>query len=348
MAVFDAETRIELRGVVVDFKLRNPHASFIVDAQQFVDSEPRGDTERWEIESQAPSMLRSLGIDAQTFEPGDEITIIAAPHRDRSFKFAHSVEIVDAFGSEYRMANSDRLFSPSLLAAAGASSEQPSEALTTEGIAKLNGRWQQPLVDVAGHGPALPLNEAGMAAWRGYDAKRSPANTCEPKNVPDSFFAPFFMFELQVDERQASLRNEEYGTVRIVPLKGTRALAEPSGRFGTVKGRIAGDTLVVLSRGYPESRWGLGVEEFHGGADIPSSDQKELQEWFSVTPDGRTLVYEYALKDRAYMTRPHEGRVELTRVPDDVGMYTSQCDLESASMWSRDRGNPPLRVGTEP
>ncbi len=58
--------------------------------------------------------------------------------------------------------------------------------------------------------------------------------------------------------------------------------------------RIDGDTLVVESRDFPPSRWGLGIEEAHG-ADVPSSERKTLTERFTAQPDGQTLVYEYTL-----------------------------------------------------
>jgi hypothetical protein len=52
-AIFDAEKEIELRGVVVDFKLRSPHSSFVVDARVFSkDGAPLDDhVARWEVES---------------------------------------------------------------------------------------------------------------------------------------------------------------------------------------------------------------------------------------------------------------------------------------------------------
>ena len=34
-AVFDRDKLVELRGVVVDFKLRSPHSSLVVDARAF-------------------------------------------------------------------------------------------------------------------------------------------------------------------------------------------------------------------------------------------------------------------------------------------------------------------------
>jgi hypothetical protein len=131
--------------------------------------------------------------------------------------------------------------------------------------------------------------------------------------------------------------------VRTIPLAGAPSAADARALFGRAVGRIEADTLVVESRDFPPSRWGLGVEEAHG-ADIPSSERKTVTERFTATPDGRTLVYEYTLEDAAYMTGSQSGRIELTRVPDDAPFYAFDCDTESAAMWSRRRGDAPLRV----
>lgn len=344
-AVFDSDKEIELRGVVVDFKLRSPHSSFVVDAREFSKDgvEIGSGVARWEVESESVPVLRSYGIEASTFEPGDAITITASPHRDPTFKFAHSLEIRDAFGGDYVMTNSNRLYSPSVRAAAGVAPGREDHAPAHgSAIARLQGRWQQPFTRF-GAGPGLPLNDAGMRAWRDYDRKQSPANVCEPINVPDIFFSAFFLFEIRIDKRTATLHNEYFDIVRTIPLAGAPSDANARGLFGRAVGRIDGDALVVESRDFPPSRWGLGVEEAHG-ADIPSSAHKTLTEHFTATPDGRTLVYEYTLADPDYMTGSKSGRIELTRVPDDTPFYPFDCDRESAAMWSRRPGEAPLRV----
>ena len=353
-AVFNLapEVRIELRGEVVDFKLRSPHASFLVDARVFTQSGDERDSAvaRWEVEWEAAPMLQTLGVEAQTFAPGDPISIVAAPHRDSTFRFAKALAVADGFGDEYVMANSDRLFSPTLREAAAAlrneraDDEPSSTAPAVTGSASLAGRWQQPLLEFAVGGPNLPLNDAGMTAWRDYDRKSSPANSCEPLSVPAVFLAPFF--PVRATRRRAACRALQR-SVRDPAHRAARRNYGGRGRARLVRPRarpLDAGTLVVESSGFPASKWGLGHEEAHGGADVPSSPSKTLVERFSVLPDGRTLMYEYTLHDPAYMTRPHTARVELTRVPDDAEMYRYECDLESAAMWSRDATDPPLRV----
>jgi hypothetical protein len=193
----------------------------------------------------------------------------------------------------------------------------------------------------------LALNEAGLAAWRGYDRKLSPANTCESMAVPDVFMAPFYLFELRVDGESVVLHNEAYDIRRTVPLGGAAARVDERGQHGMAAARVDGDALVVESRGFPASKWGLGAEVrlLGAGADVPSSERKTLTERFTAGSDGRTLVYEFTLDDPAYITKPYSGRVELTRVPDTAQMYPYECDPESAAMWSRDAKDKPLRVG---
>src|SRR5215471_8774294 len=113
-AVFALDKMIELRGVVVDFKLRSPHSSLIVDARAFADGQSRGaGVERWEIEWDALAGLRTVGIEPSTFKPGDAVTIKGHPHRDPSFRFMHATAVTAANGKEYSIFTSDRVYSPS-------------------------------------------------------------------------------------------------------------------------------------------------------------------------------------------------------------------------------------------
>jgi hypothetical protein len=352
-AVFALDKMIELRGVVVDFKLRSPHSSLIVDARAFADGQSRGaGVERWEIEWDALAALKTIGIEATTFKPGDVVTITGSPHRDPNFRFLHAQTVVNAQGEVFSILKSDRVYSPSFKKVAEASGrelalkESPTVAAGTHGIARLVGRWQQPLTPT-GTESVLPLNPAGVAARNSYDRKLSPANTCESMTVPDVFMAPFYLFEVKLDGQRVVLHNEAYDVSRTVLLSGEAAPADPRGQFGIVRGRLEGDTFIVESSGFPASKWGLGAEVqlFGAGADVPSSANKTLSERYTVSEDGRTLVFDYTLNDPEYMTKPYIGRVELTRVPDTTAIYPYECDPESAAMWSRDAKDKALRVG---
>lgn len=322
-ANFDTSRQIEIRGEVVSFQFRSPHSSMVVDGIVYVDGVPQGDTpERWEIESSAAAGLRSQGIDRDTFQPGDAVVVVGAPHRNPALHRSNS--------SNFSKPGVALTPPPPVVAGAAA---VPEEAT---GVQRVQGRWRPPF-QPPGTASALPLNEAGLAAWRAYDQKLSPANTCEPMNIPVVFNAPSYLVDIRFSDRQVVVRNQAYDVVRTVPLDGTSAPVDPQGHWGTAGARIEGETLVIDSRDFRPSRWGLGAatQINGGGADVPNSDRKTISERFSVSEDGQTLFYEYTLFDPVYMRQPHEARVALARVADDAPMHPYDCDVESAAMFSR-------------
>ena len=303
-AVFALDKMIELRGVIVDFKLRSPHSSLIVDGRAFVNGQASGaGVERWEIEWEALPPLRTAGVEATTFRPGDAVTIVGSPHRDPNFRFIHAQALTAANGEVYTIMKTDRLYSPSLsaLSAAGPAGgiaianatsnvKTAAEVPQARGIARLVGRWQQPLsLPQPGNVSVLPLNAAGVAARNAYDQKASPANTCEPMSIPDIFNAPFYLFEVKLDGPRIVLHNEAYEIIRTITLGGPAERVDPKGQFGTATAKLDGDALVIESNGYPASKWGLGaeVQPFGAGADVPSSAQKTVTERYTVSADGR-------------------------------------------------------------
>lgn len=353
-AVFDQSKTVEIRGVIVAFNFRNPHSSFVIDGIAFLDGAPLGTaTERWEIESDTTAALSTKGVGPDSFKPGDRITLRAAPSRQAGLRFGHATSLISADGREFRFGfgGTSRAYSPSVRQAFGTpggatpASSPPAAPPAVHGPASFAGRWQQPVTPSGADSP-LPLNARGRAARDSFDPKHSPANTCEPMSFPDVYDAPFFLIEIEMTANEAVIRHEIYDIERHVPLDGSWAAADPDGWFGQVRGRIEDGTLIIESRDYPASGWGLGIAThvLGGGADVPSSVDKTVTERYTVRDDGQTLEIEYTLADPVYMSADYTSRVELTRVPDDTEMYPYACNLEAASMWSRTVGDAPLTV----
>jgi len=329
-ANFDSSREIEIRGTVVDFNYVSPHASMVVDGIAYENGEPLSTAvERWEIESSAVKGLAARGIKADTFLPGDGIIVRGAPHRNASLRRANS--------SNFLAADGGRL---ALNAPGGGGQVTVPDA---EGALLLEGLWIPPF-QREGTSSALPLNAAGLAAWEAYVQSESPANTCEPMSIPVVMNAPGYFLGIEFGDGEVVLRNEAYDVYRAVPLGETFVAADPDGLWGSVRGRIDGDSLVVESRDYPPSKWGLGAatQINGGGADVPSSAQKTVVERFSTSEDGLELIYEYVLYDPAYMSREHEARIVLRRAADDAAMVPYDCNVAAARQFSRGAGESVL------
>ena len=334
---FDTSKSIEIRGTVVDFKLRSPHASMVIDGISYVDGiAQESEPQRWEIESQAAAGLRAMGIERDTFRSGDRITVIAAPNRQPGFRFVNSSNFTDASGRQYAMASARR---PELVSA--------TRNLDASDPAAMNGIYQIGVQRPQNHEP-LPLSEAGQAARDSYDPRESPANTCEPMSFPDMFYAPY-LFRISVASNAITIYNQPWEVDRTVPLDGTAVSSSHEGLFGTITGRRDGAAVVLQSTGFPASGWGIGsaVQPLGRGADIPSSDQKTLTERFSLSEDGLSLVYEYTLTDPVYLSRPYQARMTFPRVADNTEIFAYECEEESASMFSRNSQDQSLQIGNQ-
>ncbi len=69
---YDEEHPVTVSGTVVEFQFMNPHSAIIFEV-----TDVTGKTERWHAElASAGSLHRADGWNADSFKPGDKITII--------------------------------------------------------------------------------------------------------------------------------------------------------------------------------------------------------------------------------------------------------------------------------
>ena len=128
----DQSKSIEIRGVVIDFKLRNPHSSLVVDGSAFVDGvRQSGDVKRWEIESFSLPDLRRMGIEVDTFKPGDSITVVVEPNRKTDLSVVHATTFITA---------DERVFGDAPIAPGETPSSDSVSAAIGAGVAQLPGR----------------------------------------------------------------------------------------------------------------------------------------------------------------------------------------------------------------
>lgn len=76
-AIFNREVQVTLEGTVKEFQWTNPHV-FV----QLLVKNAAGVEEEWSIEGASPNMLFRQGWTAQSFKPGDRVTVIVNPLRE--------------------------------------------------------------------------------------------------------------------------------------------------------------------------------------------------------------------------------------------------------------------------
>ena len=79
-AMFDRTTNVTLEGTVQEFELTNPHSWIYVMTE-----EPDGSMAEWTIEMGSPGGMGRAGWEADTVNPGDQITVEIHPLRDGTY-----------------------------------------------------------------------------------------------------------------------------------------------------------------------------------------------------------------------------------------------------------------------
>ena len=315
---FDPTGQARIQGTVANIRIRSPHSYFGVDVQN-----ADGTTERWEVETHSVPLLKRVNIDAHTFAIGQSLTISGMPSRvaGRPLMFGLVFETTD--GMVYQWA-------PDSLVPEGGLAEGTQES----GLERFEGVWgyeADPNPHINAESP-YPLTQAGLDARAIFDPLDTPAMQCIPPNLPSILYVPY-LYGIEVEDDEVRLHHEYYSIVRSVPLDGQAAQAEPSGLFGTVRGRVDGDAIVVESDGFPDLLAGMASDfDPNGvGADVPSSAQKEFTERYTLSDDGQTLFVDYTIVDPVYLTESYSGQTQWQRLTDGTPIEPFECDPEIAA-----------------
>ncbi len=80
-AEFDADSPIELTGIVTSVKWANPHTFFYIDVET-----ETGDWENWALELGSPNGLMRRGWTRNSMQIGDTVSVTGSRARDGSLK----------------------------------------------------------------------------------------------------------------------------------------------------------------------------------------------------------------------------------------------------------------------
>ena len=313
---YDTQNIVEIQGVLSDVKMRNPHSFFEVT---FVNDS--GETEIWDVEAHAVPILRRLGISKDTLKVGDVITFRGPRSRRPEKNLMFGALIHTASGEQFEMLDSIRR-APEY--------ENTDNREDAVGVDRLLGKWMTFITGQRVSESPMPLNDAGKLARANFNPAINSSSECIPSNLPSLLMIPY-VYEISRDGQTINIFHEYSRISRPVVLDSTESnTTDPS--FGSRTGRFENDTLIINSNNFPALSAGLasGWEPNGNGADVPSSEQKEMVERYSVSADGSQLTVDYTVTDSVYLTEPFDGTVTWHRMPDDAPIYEFNCDAEIA------------------
>ena len=93
-AEFDADSPIELTGIVTSVKWSNPHTFFYIDVET-----ENGDWENWALELGSPNGLMRRGWTRNSLKIGDTVSVTGSRARDGSLK-GNAREVMLASGQQ--------------------------------------------------------------------------------------------------------------------------------------------------------------------------------------------------------------------------------------------------------
>ncbi len=316
---FDANTQVEIAGVITRVRWRNPHTVFVVDV-----TNDDGTVTEWKIESGALGVLRSRGLAREFVQVGDNVKILGDKSlRGRPEMFARNMLLANGqevlltvpskayFSLQQEGGLLEAEFDPEVVAAARANANGIFRVWSTNFAARRQG--PRPRMFTGGY----PLKPEAKAIQEQYDAGDTALLGCFDWTMPRLMANPLPVEFIDEGDR-IRVRFEENDERRVIHLDDTRAPGELS-RMGFSTGRWEGETLVVETTGItPERLDNLGT---------PFSEDIHLLERFTVTENGNRLEYNVRVTDPNTFTESfEENRFWEWRPEIVVGSYICEQD----------------------
>jgi hypothetical protein len=313
-AAFDRSREVLLEGSVTKFAYANPHTYLSLDV-----TGPDGRVVSQEVEVGPVSVVQALGLERDSLQVGDHVTVRANPSRRGA---GHTV-----MGLDVTLANGSVL--PLHLESA---SVRPTTHARSTSIA---GTWYPAAAGFTSlflASSSWRLTEAGRTAFA--ESRRTNRTThadCVPAGAPMLMLYPV-VSTVRISPDTVMFDIDWLDAQRVVHLGTTHPTNLAPTLQGHSVGRWEGDVLVVETIGFAPHAEGIGY-------GMPSSEQKRLVERFALEPDGRQLRYEVTVEDPVYLLEPIRHSAEWVFRPD-LQRSGIRCDLEVARQYLREDAPP--------
>jgi hypothetical protein len=320
---FDADTPVQIEGVVTAFKFVNPHAWLYIDV-----TDADGNVANWNCEMGAATGLRRSGWTKELFSPGTIVRIdgIAArrdPHgcSFRSGDFEDGTHI--ARNGEITKGDS----APVVASAIPSTGPAVVEVADTTALVGMWVTTPRNRRGGGGNGPpgagsdrfANLLTDEGIAALAEYDMRfDDPALQCSPSSIIRGWTEPGGVSEVTQTPEQVVIKHEFMDTVRVVDLTTREHPANPErGVTGHSVGWFEDSTLVIETVGFA-----AGVLLPHPG--LLHSENMRVVERLSLAEDGAQLIRQYEVSDPDFFKETYAGRSSWTRT--DLPLTEYGCE----------------------
>lgn len=273
---------IELTGRIVDVEWRNPHIRLKIDAVN-----DRGIIETWRMEGNSIYNLRRIGITADLFPIGQQLTVTgnASTREERTMLVTEALfpdgRTVLLWDLEGRTPIEDTVVDA---------------AAENRGIFRV---WSVPRRSILPNLAQLadqPFTEGAIAARASWDMLDNFATRCEPEGMPRIMVNPH-PFEFVDRDTQITLRTELYDIERTIHMdRDAPPAEEPWSRLGYSVGTWDGNDLVVRTT---RLNW-----PYFDNIGTPLSEDVEILERFSPSADQARLDFEVTVIDPTTFTSP--------------------------------------------
>lgn len=308
--MYDRQGEITVQGIVTAYAWANPHVYVHIEARA-----DNGEPAIWTLENGPTTMMKRRGWTSDSYAPGDRVIAHGYPVRPprRNMILITSIDKDDT-----------TLYSREGMEEALRSSDSLAQASSLSGI------WSVPLTQNSRFSdPASwPLTGKAAEAVASYDdATMNPQINCISRTAPWVMIFPA-VHKIELGERAVSIRSE-YDTVeRTIHMD----IETHDGAAVSHQGHSIGwweeNVLVVDTTHFGNHRNG-------NSRGIPSGPQKHLVERFALDPDGRSLTYQFELRDPEYLLEPVTGEMQWSYRPD-LEFAPIECELENARIFVGD------------
>jgi hypothetical protein len=309
-AAFNTQQEVTVKGTISKYTFKNPHVYMTIEVRK-----ADGSTIHTEVEAGAASVLNPLGFTRDSVKVGELVTVTGNPSRNSPEGLVLGKDLYKADGSYLPLNIASR------------SVYTGKEAVATS----IAGTWFPPRTEftrILGGARGWAVTDKGKAAMSASNPQSTTQKDCIPIGAPALMFYPVAS-TITVQKDRVILDVDWLDTERIVYLDGRKhPPATQTSLHGYSVGRWEGTTLVVETANFSEHPMGLSTS-------LPSSTQKRMTERFSLSPDGKTLIYSGTVEDPLYLSKPVAWSGSWTYRP---GMPHSnqKCDLEVARRFLKD------------